>query len=462
MRTLNVLSLLPLLAMSIAAASTDSVQVSFKSIHSAHRNWLQVQAEPVGACQEIVVDSVRVLDERIRTYQALLDSATGLILVYETPVLQFGRVPRRDLKLSWHLGAMTSTSGCSGVKAVRHMLEIPAPPKSPGSDTLLQSWAVGQVDAVGPQQRDTLAPDQLDQAGDLTAYSCPVHDMWCSNEIGYFGTDSAMALIRDSVLTDLRQRVAAGQTLVRVGATPSNQGLRKEIPWGGTAAPSRWEAGNRTCSVSHPMQVRRSWGPAPVRAVLERETGELIDLWRNAGLAPIGDTLAASGMDLELSNDSTFLCDWLKGPDKAIASDLAKNDWLLFLDSTEVRTGVLGPTFKRDYCGIRANAKAVVNDSVFLGGVWIPMALLDQALDVPSAARRGQVLRISAVPSGLRLVQDADLTESVKIRVRTASGRQVAQALLASREMVLPVSGHGIFLIEAESSRGVTVSRAVR
>jgi len=462
MRVLNLLCLLPFLAASMAHASTDSVQVSFKSIHSAHRNWLQVQAEPVGACQEIVVDSVRVLDERIATYRTVFDTATGLTLRMEVLVVPFGDLTRRDLKLAWHLAATDPSRGCGAVKAARHMLEIPPPPKSPGSDTLLQSWAVGQVDAMGPNGRDTLTPDLLDQSGELHTFACPVYDVWCPNEIAFFGTDSAMALIRDSVLTDLRQRVAAGLTLVRVGATLANQGIRKEIPWGGTVLSSRWEAGNRSFAVSHPMQVRRSWGPAPAREVLERETGERIDLWNNAGLVPIGDTLAASGPDLELSNDSTALCEWLKMPDHAIAQDLAKNDWLLFLDTAEVRTGVLGATFKRNYCGIRGNAKAILNDSVFLGGVRIPMALLDQALDVPSAVRRGAILRISAVPTGLRVAQGADLTESVKIRVRTASGRLVTQALLTSREAVLPVSGHGIFLVEAESSRGIAVVRAVR
>jgi hypothetical protein len=342
------------------------------------------------------------------------------------------------------------------------MLEIPAPAQTPGSDTLLGSWAVGRVDAMGPNGRDTLAPELLDQAGDLRAFACPVYDVWCPMEQGFWGTDSALAVRRDSVLQDLRQRVAAGQALVRVGATVANQGLRKEIPWGGTAVSSRWEAGNRTFSVSHPMQVLRSWGPVPARALLERETGERIDLWKNVGLAPIGDTLSTSGLDLELSNDSTHLCDWLEMPDQTLASDLARNDWLLFLDSTEARTGMLTTTFKKDRCGIRANAEAIRNDSVSLGGAWIPMALLDQALGLSPSSRRAQAIRVTSVPGGVRVAQDAGLTESVKVRIRTVSGRLVALALLTSRETVLPVSGRGIFLVEAEGAEGISLSRVVR
>ncbi|MEN9352853.1 MAG: hypothetical protein RL318_178 [Fibrobacterota bacterium] len=446
-----------------ARIQAESTKVSITAIHSQHRNWLQVQVSPVGACQEVVVDSFRVLDERIRTFQRCGDTTSDIVRLCEDFTFELGGVPHRDLQVAWHLAAMDSSRRCGAVKASRHLLEIPAPRKSPATDTLLVPWVIGRIDAIGPNgQRDTLDAFRVDQSGSLLGLPCPAYSVMCPSEIGFIGPDSLMAFRRDSVLETLRQRVVAGQTLVRVGATVVNQGIRKEVPFGGLVLLIPWNAGNQAYTVSHPFQVRRSWGPVQMRETLARETGERIELWRNSMREPIGDTLSSSGMDLELSNDSTHLCDWLKMPDQKLASDLAKNDWLLFLDTAEARTGMLTATFKRDRCGFRANALEILNDSVWMGGVRIPMALLDQALGVSPSSRRAPTLKVSTVASGVRVARLSNLTEPVAVRVRTISGRLVTQATMLSSDLVIPLSGHGVFLVEAESPEGIARVRVVR
>lgn len=468
MRSLNssmmsVALLVCAVAPAFVSASTDAAKVSFTAIHSAHRNWLQVQVSPVGACQEVVVDSFRVLEERIRTYVRCGDPAGDIVHLCEILSLELGDVPRRDLQVAWRLKPMDPATNCAKVKASRHLLEIPAPRRNSATDTLLYPWAIGRIDAIGPNgQRDTLDVSTVDQSGNLSGVPCPAYSIMCPNEIGFVGPDSLMAFRRDSVLETLRQRVVAGQTLVRAGATAANLGTRKEVPFGGLTSPFPWSAGNQAYAVTHPFQVRRSWGPGPVREILQRETGERVELWRNSMREPIGDTLSTSGPDLELSNDSTHLCDWLEMPDQTLASDLAKNDWLLFLDSTEARTGMLTTTFKKDRCGNRANAKAIRNDSVSLGGAWIPMALFDQALGVSPSSRRASALKVSTVASGVRVERPSNLTETVTVRVRTISGRLVTQATVLSSDLVIPLSGHGVFLVEAESPEGIARVRVVR
>jgi hypothetical protein len=371
----------------LCASLSSAAGVSGTTLHQKHGNWLQLQVDSVGACQEIAVDSLKALDDGIYMTQALGDSGSIQVLS-----LYIGNVPRKDLRVWWRIKAAPSGVRCGQVKSARHLFALANPLKRAGSDTILENWAVGRIDAVGPNgMRDTIQPTMVDQAGDF------VFNMNCVLSICDWNWNGEDTPEKD-FLTTMKGRLAAGLPVVRIGAVNGAQTRRDSIP--ATQAylatqgiPVKWNAGFKAMTESLPLKLVQSWGTPAFTNGLERPLDRVVQKWVQSARPcsdatdslcyPAGDTLASTGVELEFSNDSTFSCYTPGlGLDADLPAQVAANDWLLLPDTSEVRQQKLIGTLGTAACVGRRNAYLIRNDSVAWGNTYVPLSLLDQALGI--------------------------------------------------------------------------------
>ncbi|MBK8804795.1 MAG: hypothetical protein IPN71_22560 [Fibrobacteres bacterium] len=419
----------------------DSARLSFTVLHTKGRNWLQTQIEQVGSCQQIFVDSVRVLDTA---------NATGDILEgFE------GLAPRRSVVVHWQLAQKEGDSRCTNVTASRYLRELPSPRKRPYSDTLLNSWAPGKILARGPNARlDSLHALMVDQAGDLEPRACPAQDC----QIACIHPDSAA---RSAFLVHLRERIAQGLPVVRIG----RGGAPFRVPASiddtamvdGLGLMTKWKAGNQVWGEDQPIRSVRSWGPtAPAQWL--KTTYRRFYRWQ-------GDTLAggisALGATVEVSNDSTFEC-WSPYLPDLFDRDMTQelsNDWLIAPDTAELRDGRLRTTFQRSICGFRERSWEIHGDSITVGCTRVALSDLEQTLGTAPRQRPSKLL-IMANATGLRIQPGLATGTPWAVAVRDASGRVLTRRDSREFEETISLSARGILVVEIRSGAG-TIRRMV-
>jgi len=448
-------SALCLLAACLAQAgnAASAAQISATVLHQTHRNWLQLQVSPVAGCQEVVVDSVKA---------ALGD--TGSLMLGDS---------LRNLDVWWHLADASPKRYCETVRMARTMVEIPAPRKSVTADSLLERWLPRKVVAYGIGQADTVAPAVVDQAGMSNGVECIMFSIVCLEPSAEPGMSSLQWL--DS----LQRRIAEGGAVFLLRKDPSL--VPKLQPFEPGAGPSvtglgiisPWTAGNQAWRETVPVAVANAWGAA-APAELSRPDGKILYRWNNArpaccehcdticGSYPGGDTLSSHGPDLLLGSDSIQSCYGSMHADSTTLYDIRGGDWLLLPSARELKNGILDVTFARESCtNSRQNAIPVRNDTVRLGAGGISLQSLRAVLGARSVSARTS-LHVITQEAGLRILGHRSEDGPLSVRIRTLSGRLLTETVLDGAERSVPLSGHGIFLVEARSARGNAVSRVVR
>ena len=446
---------LPFLLCAAFAHATDSVGVSGTVLHQAGRNWLQLQVDSVGACQEIAVDSIRVAGN---------DSLR----------LSFGD-PARDVEVWWKLVEASPRRHCQSTRRARAMFELPvARGVARNRDSILVRWLPDRVTAHGSGRDVRFVPKIVDHAGMSQGEECVMYDIvcWIAADLEVPSPtrwlDSLLRRTREGHAVLLTRGRSQGAPERRIVSAPVDGEVR------GLGVLSPWSAGHQVWREILPVTVERSWG-ASVPKTLDLATGRRFYRWNNARLScceqcdtvcapyPGGDTLASNGPDLEISNDSIEQCSsYGMQIDPTIATDLKAGDWLLLPDSGEVAHGRLGATLSRGNCGTYRNrAFRVVNDSVVFGSVKLALASLEQTLGIARKSDGGGV-RVVNVPRGLRILVDVAAGEELRLRVRSVSGQVLSEETMSSPERFLPLAGHGVFLVEWESRHGSGQRRVVR
>jgi hypothetical protein len=421
----------------------DSAKVSFTSLHTRGRNWLQVQIDSIGACQKLVVDSVKVLD-------TLLPN-DGTIDVF------VGMLPRRDIRVWWSLFQDPQTTGCSRVTASRYMVELPPARKRVGTDSVITSWTPGEIEAVGPGTRvDREYPVGVDQAGDFLLIPCPMYECMrrlCSSN----DTDS-----RAEFMGTLREQIAKGLPVVRIGKGQADErveiSLSDTARVGGLGPLTKWNAGNLAWKDDLSIRTVASWGAAGPKQ-WRAATGRVFYRWRNGVVCCEGcDTLcqtdsrtlgiSSGGVELEVSNDSTFRCGWSTAYDPGMAQELS-NDWLILPDSSEVREGRLTSTFFPRTCAGRLRAWKIVNDTIKGECAKVALSDLDAGVGVTNRGSRSN-LRVSSLANGIRVTTDALPGQKTTARLRDPSGRILSSVETSTSEIILPVEAHGFMVLEVD------------
>jgi len=443
-----------LVATSLSIAGWCPAQtLEFTFIHTAHANWFSTLVHPVAACQELEVDSIRIQG------MSPVDSL-------ELWTLRAGGV-RRDAEVWWHLGGpRPSERGCGSVRAARRMDPVPAPLPASTSD----SWVVGRIEAHGPDGRlDTLIPTLVDQSGRANGILCP--ELLCLG-----GLPEWTSVQRDSIRGTLVDRIRQNLPLLRIGAAVPGATTLQEVSISDSAAvvglgtTSPWNVGNRAWTEWKPVHVVAAWGGTAPSALLVPD-GRRVYQWSGVGglccencdticdLYPPGDTVAYTGGNLVLSNDSTWSC---SGEiDTRLASDLS-DDWLILPDSVEVAAGKLSSTFHPLFCGGRTNAFKIRNDSVDDQGVWIGLSELDEVLAVGVAPNHSVALNVRAVSRGWEVEWQNLLGEETSIRLSRPDGRILFQCTTRDAQALVPNTGHGIVFLDATRSGRTERLRLVR
>lgn len=436
-----------------AGNATSVVQVSATVLHQKHRNWLQLQVASVAGCQEIAVDSIKV--------------AVG-----DTVRFELGD-PLRDLDVWWHLADAKPKRYCETVRMARTMVEIPTPRKSAMVDSLLERWRPRKLVAHGNGQVDTVSPIEVDHAGMSDGVECVLFSIVCPEPSTTPGMSSRQWL--DS----LQRRVAEGYAVFLVRRSPSLiPKLQPFVPGMGPSVTglgivSPWTAGNQAWRETVPVAVAQAWGTA-APAELSRPDGKILYRWNNVRPSccencdticepyPGGDTLSSSGPDLLLGSDSIQSCSGSMHADSTTLFDIRGGDWLLLPSARELKNGLLDVTFARESCkpNSRQQAVPVRNDTVRLGAEGISLQVLTAALGVRSALSRS-TLQAKVQEEGLRILGHHPEDGPLQVRLRTLSGRLLAETVLDGTERFVPLSGHGLCLVEARSRRTTTLLRVV-
>jgi hypothetical protein len=331
------------------------------------------------------------------------------------------------------------------------------------------SWLVGRIEAHGPGGRtDTLAPALVDQSGTANGVLCP--DLLC---LGAFPEWTAEQ--RDSIRGTLVDRIRRNLPLLRVGAAASGSPVLEEVSLSdsgaiaGLGTISPWNVGNHAWTEWQPVHVVKALGGPSVSNLLVPD-GRRVYQWSGVGglccencdticnLYPPGDTVAYTGGNLVLSNDSTWSC--FGQIDTRLVSDLS-NDWLILPDSSEVAAGELTSTFQRLFCGGRTNAFQIRNDSVDDQGVWIGLSELDEVLAVGPAPTRSS-LHARQVSRGWEVEWGNSSGEETSIRLSAPDGRILFQGTTRDGQAIVPVTGHGIVFLQATRSGRTERLRLVR
>jgi hypothetical protein len=427
----------------LCASLSSAAGVSGTVLHQASRNWLQLQVDSVGACQEIAVDSIKV----------------GL----PDPNMHWIGDPRRDVDVWWKLVDAPSYRPCKNVRMARTMVEIPAARQAiANKDTALLRWFPNHVIAHGDGRDARFQPQEVDHAGMSYGQDCILMDRIC-----VFLADWVPPTPSDW-LDSLKQRVRRGQAIVATRAQPALVPQRRPvIPLdasvvNGLGMLSRWSAGHQAWREVVQMTVAKSWGHS-VPVYFEQATGRRFFRWNASPVCcekcdtlcvgyPGGDTLASNGSDLEISNDSTMQCDsYGMDIDGTLASDLKASDWLLLPDSSEVAHGSFLRTFGKCYCGSgRINAFHIVNDSIVFEGGKLALSALEEGLGIALKSAGGGV-RVVNEPRGLRILTDGPVGDALMVRVRSVSGQILSKATITAPKQSVPLVGHGVFLVEWES-----------
>lgn len=425
---------------------SDTARISFTVLHTRDKNWLQVQIEPVGACQKLVVDSARGL-------VAPLDSG-------RLETIPFGLRAHRDVRVWWHLRHEIGRTGCSEVNASRFMVELPPVRRNDSSDSVYTSWLPREIEAVGSRgRRDRGFPEIVDQAGNTTGVVCPVHDcmMMC------YASDSDG---RSAILKTIRERFRQGLPLVRIGSGGAPVRVRADIHDSFAVASlgslSKWNAGNLVWTEEIPIRTVRAWG-TNVPVEWKASNGRRIYEWRNGSVCcDACDSLcepdsraagiSSGGVRWAVSNDSTQHCDMDPDFDPGMASDLS-SEWLILPDSTEVRSGRLKTTFRNSICAGRIRAWRIIDDSISVACARVAVADLEAAVGVsPRAVRFAP--RVFSCPKGIRVSSGLPEGERWTANVRDPSGRILSSNSFASPEALLSLDAKGVLLVEVRSSRG--------
>jgi len=424
----------------------DTARVSFTVLHTRDKNWLQVQNEPVGACQILQVDSARGL-------VAPLDSE-------RIETIAFGLQAHRDVRVWWRLLQEYGKIGCSGVGASRYMVELPPVRKNETSDSVYISWLPREIEAVGPKGRvDRGFPEIVDQAGNTTGVVCPVYDcmMMC------YASDSAG---RSAIMKTIGEQFRQGLPLVRIGSGGAPVRVPTDIHDSFAVASlgtlSKWSGGNLAWTEEIPIRTVRAWG-GNVPAEWKASNGRRIYEWRNGSVCCDGcdsicepDSRAAGissgGIRWTVSNDSTQHCDMDPDFDPGMATDLS-DDWLILPDSSEVRSGRLATTFRNSVCAGRNRAWRVQGDSITVACVRVAVADLEAAVGVsPRAVRFAP--RVLSCQTGISVSSGLPEGERWTASVRDPSGRILSSHSFASPEAQLRLDAKGVLLVEVRSSRG--------
>lgn len=443
---------------------SDIAKVTFTALHTKGRNWLQLQVAPVGACQHVVVDSVQVSDSS----GSLLGGA----------VIFLGNIPRRDVRVRWRLvqddiePAQQQSSACAGVTASRHLIELPSPQKSPGSDTLLLNWVPRFVAARGGGRDDTVEVDVVDQTNEMHGISCPLYYVVCPG--GGAAIDSTYDPVR-SFRDSLKAWNARGLTLFHIRGTGDS--IRVPIHPDSLSSMDRlgptglWGAGNRAWIEEVPARVVKAWGPSH-RTEWRKRTGRVFHRWsNNAGpCCENCDTLcdrgsleqgvSSSGVDVELSNDSTRYCG-VSAHVKRDVTTLLRSDWLVLPDSGELATGLLGETLDA-FCFTRVRAWSVVDDSVVVGGRRIALAELDGLVGVAPRNDGSPRLRVEPTVGGIVIRTGLDAGTGWRARVRDIHGRILTESSHSGAEAFVGLQGRGLLVVDvvvAGSARRATTIR---
>lgn len=424
----------------------DTSRLSFTVLHTRGRNWLQVQIEPVGACQKLVVDSARGL-------VAPLDSG-------RPETIAFGLKAHRDVRVWWRLLQEYGKIGCADVRASRYMVELPAVRKNDSSDSVYASWLPREIEAVGPKGRiDRGFPEIVDQAGNTTGVVCPLYDcmMMC------YASDSDG---RSAILKTISERFRQGLPLVRIGSGGAPVRVRADIHDSFAVASlgslSKWNAGNLVWTEEIPIRTVRAWG-TNVPVEWKASNGRRIYEWRNGSVCCdqcdsfcLPDSRAAGissgGASVTVSNDSTQHCDMDPDFDPGMAHDLS-DDWLILPDSSEVRSGRLERTFRNHPCAGRLRAWRIRDDSISVACVRVAVADLEAAVGVSSRIARFAP-RVLACPAGIRVSSGLSQGERWTAVVRDPFGRILSNRSLASPEALVGLDARGILLVEVRSSLG--------
>jgi len=437
----------------VETAPPIGAKIGFTVLHTRNRNWLQAQIDSIGACQNLVVDSTRILD----TLLPGLDS--GLVL-YPSP-------PRRDVRVWWKLVQNPPTTGCSKVFASRYMVELPPARRHMGTDSVYTSWMVRDLQAVGPLGRiDRVEPDQVNQAEDGLIRACPQYECMvrsCTSD------DSAP---RAQFLATMRERIALGLPVVRIGKGTGDDRVEVSISDStmvrNLGPLTRWSAGNLAWKEDVSIRTVSAWG-ATAPAEWRDASGRRFYRWRNATVCCDGcDSLcqadaksfgiSSGGVDVEVSNDSGAHCGSSASYDPDLAQALS-GDWLILPDSTEVRAGRLTRTFTPMACGGRFSAWPIVRDSIVTGCARIAVSDLDPALGLAAHLQRMDV-RAFPDANGVRVSTGLRPGQKTTVRLRNASGRILSNLETVSTEFVVPAEARGALLLEIESA-GRTARRAV-
>ena len=438
--------LVPLIPREIAPA--DNAVISFSLLHTRSRNGLQVQLEPVGACQSLVVDSVRVLDT---------------VLAGRAPFLPVLSAPRRDVQVWWRLFQYPIATSCAKVEAALYLVELPNP-REAMTDSVIPSWIPGGILAVGPNGRTERADiEVVDQSGGLLPRFCPTYHCY-----GLCPPDS---VARSEFLGMIRQQIANGLPVVRVGRGGNPNRVPISIDdsslVAGLGPLSKWNAGNLAWKETVPIRSVASWGAAAPRDWSIND-GRVFYQWRNGVVCCEGcDTLceatsesrgiSSRGATWSLSNDSTMRWCAGSGVDSTLVQDLSEHDWLILPDSAEVREGRLISTLSRGYCGGRAGAWKIVNDSVEWNCARFSLSDLGQSLGVLKPTSHLD-LRVFREAHGWRLETGLAAGERWTATLRDHAGRILSSAGFEGTAGQLAVEAHGLFLLEIRSSKG----RAIR
>lgn len=424
----------------------DTARISFTVLHTRDKNWLQVQIEPVGACQKLVVDSARGL-------VAPLDSG-------RIETIAFGLQAHRDVRVWWRLLQEYGKIGCADVGASRYMVELPAVRKNDSSDSVYTSWLPREIEAVGPKGRiDRGFPEIVDQAGNTTGVICPVYDcmMMC------YASDSDG---RSAILKTISEQFRQGLPLVRIGSGGAPVRVRADIHDSFAVASlgslSKWNAGNLVWTEEIPIRTVRAWG-TNVPVEWKASNGRRIYEWRNGSVCcDACDSLcepdsraagiSSGGVRWAVSNDSTQHCGMDPDFDPGMATDLS-DDWLILPDSTEVRSGRLKATFRNSICAGRIRAWRIIDDSISVACVRVAVADLEAAVGVsPRAVRFAP--RVLSCPKGIRVSSGLPEGERWTANVRDPSGRILSSISFASPEALVDLDAKGVLLVEVRSSRG--------
>ena len=425
---------------------SDSARISFTVLHTRDRNWLQVQIEPVEACQFLVVDSAKGL-------VGSLDSG-------RIEAIPFGIQAHRDVRVWWHLRHEIGRTGCSEVNASRFMVELPPVRKNEASDSVYTSWLPHEIEAVGSRgRRDRGFPEIVDQAGNAKGFLCPVYDcmMLC------YASDSDG---RSAILKTVREQFERGLPLVRIGSGGAPVRVPADIHDSFAVASlgplSKWNAGDLVWKEEVPIRTVRAWG-ASVPAEWKASNGRRIYEWRNGVVCCEGcdsicapdsraEEISSGGVRWVVSNDSTNHCDPDSDFDPGMAADLS-DDWLILPDSAEVRSGRLTTTFRNSVCAGRHRAWRIVDDSISVACARIAVADLEAAVGVSPRAERFAP-RVRSMRDGILVSSGLPEGERWSAIARDPFGRILSSHSAASPDAFIELESRGVLLVEVRSSRG--------